>query len=145
MRKIINGSLPIHIHIVIINFGADIGIIFLMPLFIPACRNFNRFCINIILRHTAGDEAAFNDYFDIVGEVEDAVSPKFILRLKKDMPADFELTVRATSRHALGVNKANSQYSLIYYGEKVVQPRKTLVNSSTNAICHALLGTCRML
>ncbi len=84
--------------------------------------------------YTAGDEAAFNDYFDIVAEVEDAVSPKFILKLKKDMSADFELTVRATSRHALGVNKANSQYSLIYYGEKVVQPRKTLVNSSTKYV-----------
>lgn len=84
--------------------------------------------------YTEGDEAAFNEYFEILKEDDTTASPQFSLKLKKDMPADFELTVRATSRHALGVNKAKSQYSLIYYGEKVVQPRKTLVNSSTKYV-----------
>jgi len=81
---------------------------------------------------TAG---AFAQYFEVdtASTKEDALVPSFVIKAKEAMPAGLELTVRATSKHALGVNKANSKYYdglgsdpvNIYYGEDTIRPRET--------------------
>lgn len=83
-----------------------------------------------------GSQSDFDSYIEIPAgmEVEDAVYPQIAMKLKQDMAADFKLTVRATSKHALGVNKADSQYSDLLYDETAVEPRKTLVNSATKYV-----------
>lgn len=91
--------------------------------------------------HDTG-RAQFDDYIEIKSEKEDALLPEFILKLKKDLPAGFRLTVRATSKHALGVNKADSKYydalssdpKDIYYGEDVIEPRETILDSDLEII-----------
>lgn len=55
------------------------------------------------------------------------------LEVIQELPANMKLTVRATSKHALGVNKAGSKYydalgsapKDIYYGEDNLMPRDT--------------------
>lgn len=84
----------------------------------------------------------FDEYITIVTNKEDALLPQLVLKIEKNMPADFKLTVRAASKHALGVNKADSQYytcdkskSLtdtwkgIYWNEDFTEPRETIVDS----------------
>ena len=91
--------------------------------------------------HDTG-RAQFDEYIEIMSEKEDVLLPEFGLRLKKDLPAGFKLTVRATSKHALGVNKADSRYydalssdpKDIYYGEDVIEPRETILNSDLEII-----------
>lgn len=74
---------------------------------------------------------AFNTYFDVVSTQEDVVFPSFTIKVKKALPASLELTVRATSKHALGVNKAKSDYGTKddthYYGEDTIEPRETIM------------------
>lgn len=91
--------------------------------------------------HDTG-RAQFDDYIEIKSEKEDVLLPEFILKLKKNLPAGFKLTVRATSKHALGVNKADSKYydalssdpKDIYYGEDVIEPRETILDSDLEII-----------
>lgn len=91
---------------------------------------------------TDTNEDKFDEYISVTTNKEDALLPELVLEIKKNMPSDFKLTVRATSKHALGVNKAKSQYytcdkseSLleekkgIYWGEDFTRPRETMVDS----------------
>lgn len=83
---------------------------------------------------TEGDQAKFDEYISVTLNKEDAIIPQLIMKIEKDMPADFVLTVRATSKHALGVNKADSAYgdkdNAMYFGEDVVKPRETILNQN---------------
>lgn len=86
--------------------------------------------------------AEFDTYFEVISTKEDALVPTFAIKAKKAMPAGLKLTVRATSKHASGVNKANSNYydyyggvvtddaglRGIHYGEDTLEPRDTKVN-----------------
>ncbi|MBD5470331.1 MAG: prepilin-type N-terminal cleavage/methylation domain-containing protein [Lachnospiraceae bacterium] len=81
----------------------------------------------------ADKTAQFDDYFEVISTKEDTLVPSFAIKAKKAMPAGLKLTVRATSKHASGVNKANSDYYdglgidpvNIYYGEDTLEPRPT--------------------
>ncbi|MBD5452270.1 MAG: prepilin-type N-terminal cleavage/methylation domain-containing protein [Lachnospiraceae bacterium] len=78
----------------------------------------------------------FANYFEVTSTKEDALVPSFVIKAKKAMPASMELTVRATSKHASGANKADSKYydglgidpKNIYYGEDTLKPRETKLN-----------------
>lgn len=87
---------------------------------------------------TDGDQSKFDEYLSVTLNKEDAIIPQLIMKIEKDMPADFVLTVRATSKHALGVNKADSKYGdkddAAYFGEDVVKPRETIVNKNLEII-----------
>ena len=87
---------------------------------------------------TDGNQAKFDEYISVTLNKEDAIIPQLIMKIEKDMPADFVLRVRATSKHALGVNKADSQYGnkddAAYYGEDIVKPRETIVNRNLEII-----------
>ncbi|MDE7266045.1 MAG: prepilin-type N-terminal cleavage/methylation domain-containing protein [Lachnospiraceae bacterium] len=86
--------------------------------------------------------AEFDTYFEVISTKEDALVPTYAIKAKKAMPAGLKLTVRATSKHASGVNKANSNYydyyggvvlnddglRGIHYGEDTLEPRPTKVN-----------------
>lgn len=86
--------------------------------------------------------AEFDTYFEVISTKEDALVPTYAIKAKKAMPAGLKLTVRATSKHASGVNKANSNYydyyggvvtddaglRGIHYGEDTLEPRDTKVN-----------------
>lgn len=84
----------------------------------------------------------FDEYISITTNKEDALLPQLVLKIEKNMPADFALTVRAASKHALGVNKAASQYYVCdksesladtwkgaYWNDDFTKPRETVVNS----------------
>lgn len=88
------------------------------------------------------NKSKFDEYLSIVSSTEDAIRPELSLKVEKSMPADFRLTVRAASKHALGVNKANSQYYAcagsgaltaaaenVYWGEDFIRPRETIVKT----------------
>lgn len=81
-----------------------------------------------------GEQSKFDEYISVTLNKEDAIIPQLIMKIEKDMPADFVLTVRATSKHALGVNKADSAYgdkdNAAYFGEDVVKPRETVMNQN---------------
>ena len=87
---------------------------------------------------TDGDQSKFDEYLSVTLNKEDAIIPQLIMKIEKDMPADFVLTVRATSKHALGVNKADSAYgdkdNASYYGEDIVKPRETILNKDLEII-----------
>lgn len=88
-------------------------------------------------------------YIEVLETKENAQVPQLSLKLKKNLPAGFKLTVRATSKHAKGVNKAagkegcDSNYYAagygidpkdIHYGETVIEPRETVVNKNLEII-----------
>ena len=86
--------------------------------------------------------AEFDTYFKVISTKEDALVPTFTIEAKKAMPAGLKLTVRATSKHASGVNKAASDYydyknglvtddeglKGIHYGEYTLEARPTKMN-----------------
>ncbi len=57
--------------------------------------------------------ASFDTYFNIKSMTEDVDKPSIVYELKQDLPANSKLTVTAQSKHAAGVNKANSAYDTI--------------------------------
>ena len=96
-----------------------------------------------VLKINGADQTAqFGDYFEVLSTKEDTLVPSFAIKVKKTMPAGLELTVRATSKHASGMNKANSDYYdglgidpvNIYYGEDTLEPRETKVNQGLEII-----------
>lgn len=75
-----------------------------------------------------GNPVLFSEYFDEVSETEGA-TPTIKYKLKKDMTAGMQLTVRATSKHRRGENKNHQPYydtegnNVDIYGECIVKPR----------------------
>ena len=102
------------------------------------------------------ETGTFAQYFkvDAASTNEDALVPSFAIEVIETMPADLELTVRATSKHALGWNKAmtkkegdvvypvdtkyydayGSDPKNVYYGEDTITPRETKLDQGLEIV-----------
>lgn len=75
--------------------------------------------------------ASFDAYFEKKDLVEDADKPTVTYKLKQDLPAGAKLTVKATSKHAKGVNKAHSNYDTVVAEDALVSSAPAMTSGST--------------
>lgn len=79
-----------------------------------------------------GTPVNVTDYFDVVYST-DLNIPTAKYTIKEDLPSGLELTVRATSKHAKGENKASSDYYVdtkgVHWNEDSIKARETKVES----------------
>ncbi|MDE7184584.1 MAG: hypothetical protein K2O40_08955, partial [Lachnospiraceae bacterium] len=83
--------------------------------------------------HSYDNQAGMEAYVKIESFQENVDRPSIVMKLMQDMPSDFELTVTATSRHALGKNKAHSRYPddvTLIQGTDVITPRATVIQDA---------------
>lgn len=83
--------------------------------------------------HSYDNQAGMESYVKIESFQENVDRPSIVMKLMQNMPSDFELTVIATSRHALGKNKANSRYPddvTLIQGIDVITPRATVIQDA---------------
>lgn len=77
-----------------------------------------------------GTPVNVTDYFDVVYST-DLNIPTAKYTIKEDLPSGLELTVRATSKHAKGENKASSDYYVdtkgVHWNEDSIKARETKV------------------
>lgn len=77
-----------------------------------------------------GTPVNVTDYFNVVYS-EDLNIPTAKYTIKEDLPSGLELTVRATSKHAKGVNKASSDYYVdtkgVHWNEDSIKARPAKV------------------